>query len=103
MKKLLLTLEDSEWEYLNRLKGNRTWKEFLLAPYKNEVMVIQEISNEFDRLRRRLVELTKIEDYALLAEYMRVICIKIAKSNENERKVKIEKALNVLANLIKEL
>jgi len=104
-KELRIVLSDEEYERLKTVKGNRSWKEFLMgqAEVDAKTRLAYEITNGFNELKARVAGTMQNGALTGILEVFRVICIKLAKMEPEDRKIAVEKVRESLMTILESL
>jgi len=86
-KEVRVVLTEEEYERLKRVKGSKSWREFLLERVEmdSKERLTYEINNGFNELKARVAGI--MQDNALIGilEVFRVLCIRLAHTKPEER------------------
>jgi len=104
-KEVRIVLSEEEYDLLKKVKGNLSWKNFLLQHRKYDVreVLAYEITSGFEELKSRIAGTMQDGVLMGLLEIVRVMCIKIAKMDPEKRDIAVEKVKLELDKLLKKI
>ena len=90
MPELRISLTPDEYELLQKAKGDKTWKQWLLdiamEQVRPENIAINEINRVFQVLKEKMLVYAELDEVVEVVERMRVVCINLVKLRGDKEK-----------------
>jgi len=98
MKEIKITLSDEEYEKLLKIKGDRTWRELLLALMEYRDLELILLNRKFEELKMYVVGAVGDPEMGSVIDKLRVLVIKLIGISDVERRKRIVSIINDYLN-----